>query len=125
MPDDSGLTQPVSLDALAGTLRDFASSRAWEQFHTPKNLAIALSVEVGELLELMQWRTNEQIWAEAASVEGKSAIEEELADVLIHVVRLADVLGLDLSMAVAAKIQSNARRYPVDAVRGSASKRLH
>lgn len=103
-------------------LREFARERDWEQFHSPKNLAMALSVESAELLELFQWLTSEQ------SERGSDAfpmvrVREELADVSIYLLRIADVLGVDLCDAVAEKIASNARKYPANEVRGSARKR--
>jgi NTP pyrophosphatase (non-canonical NTP hydrolase) len=113
----------VSLDDLAAELRRFAADRDWERFHTPKNLAISLAVEVGELLEHVQWGSDEEIAELARSPEGRAAIAEELADVCIYLVRLADVLGVDLLAAARSKIAANAARYPADEVRGSAEKR--
>ena len=99
------------LDALAARLRDFATARDWEQFHTPKNLAMALAGEAGELLEVFQWLTPEQ---SAAVLDGERAgdVEDELADVLIYLVRLADVLGVDLLAAADAKVDRNEQRFP-------------
>jgi dCTP diphosphatase len=111
------------LEDLARELRDFASDRDWERFHTPKNLAVSLAVEVGEVLEHVQWRTDAEIAELAASPSGKAALAEELADVLIYLVRLADVLDIDLLASSAAKVAVNAERYPADEVRGSAVKR--
>lgn len=113
----------MDLDDLTLRLRAFAAERDWEQFHTPKNLAVALGVEFGELLEHLQWRTDEQVAELAATAEGHAALGEELADVLIYLVRLADVLGVDLSVATPAKIDANEARYPAAAVRGSSAKR--
>ena len=113
----------MTLEELAAELRRFAADRDWERFHTAKNLAIAVGVELGELLEHLQWTTEEQIRDFARSPEGKAAIGDELADVLIYLVRLADVLEIDLGAATSAKISANAERYPADEVRGSAAKR--
>ena len=113
----------MTLDDLAGELRRFAAEREWERFHTPKNLAISLAVEVGELLEHVQWGTDEEIAARFRTDEGRDAIAEEMADVLIYLVRLADTLGVDLLDAASAKIAANAARYPADEVRGSSAKR--
>ena len=107
---------------LAARLRTFAQERDWEQFHTPKNLAMALSVEAGELLELFQWLTPEQSDAITTTPAGAERVREELADVLIYLVRLADVLDVDLEAAVEAKLQVNACRYPVELARGNATK---
>lgn len=109
-----------ALEELAAQLREFANARDWEQFHTPKNLAMALSVEASELLEHFQWLTPEESQKLA---DGKlEAVSEEMADVLIYLVRVADVLGVDLLEAARSKIALNERRYPVDLARGRAGK---
>jgi NTP pyrophosphatase (non-canonical NTP hydrolase) len=113
----------VTIEDLARELRRFAAERDWDRFHTPKNLAISLAVEVGELLEHVQWGTDEEIADRAATPEGGAAVAEELADVFIYLVRLADVLGVDLLDAASSKIAANAARYPADEVRGSSAKR--
>jgi NTP pyrophosphatase (non-canonical NTP hydrolase) len=115
----------VTLEDLAAELRRFATDRDWQQFHTPKNLAISLAVEVGELLEHFQWGSDEEVADRFRTAEGRAAISEEMADVLIYLVRLADILGIDLLEAAAAKIAANAERYPADEVRGSSAKRAH
>ena len=98
----------MDLNRLAARLQAFAQERDWEQFHTPKNLAMALSVEAGELLELFQWLTLEQSGRITATPAGAERVREELADVLIYLVRLADVLSVDLEAAVEAKLKVNA-----------------
>ena len=113
----------MSLDELAVEIRRFAAERDWEQFHTPKNLAISLAVEVGELLEHVQWGSDAEITRRFGTPEGSADIAEELADVLIYLVRLADVLDIDLLAAASSKIAANAKRYPADEVRGSSAKR--
>jgi NTP pyrophosphatase (non-canonical NTP hydrolase) len=113
----------MTLDELAAELRRFTAERDWERFHTPKNLAISLAVETGELLEHVQWGSDEEIAARLAAPEGQAAIAEEMADVLIYLVRLADVLDVDLLAAASSKIAANAARYPADEVRGSSAKR--
>ena len=113
----------MTLDDLAHELRRFAAERDWEQFHTPKNLAISLAVEVGELLEHVQWGSDADIAARLQSPDGRAGVAEELADVLIYLVRLADVAGIDLLDAASAKLAANAARYPADEVRGSSAKR--
>jgi dCTP diphosphatase len=107
------------LDALRARIREFARERDWEQFHTPKNLAMALSGEVGELLEIFQWLTPEQ---SEAIMEGPRAadVEDELADVLIYLLRLSDVLGVDLEKTAGAKLSRNEQRFPAAQVRGRA-----
>jgi len=108
------------LSAISKALAEFASEREWEKFHSPKNLAMALSVEVAELLEHFQWLTE----TESRQLAGAkvSEIAEEVADVQIFLLMLADKLGIDLINAVEAKIEKNRSKYPADKVRGSAAK---
>ena len=115
----------MTLDDLAAALRRFTAERDWDQFHTPKNLAISLAVEVGELLEQVQWATDDDVAARLETPDGRAALAEEMADVLIYLVRLADVVEIDLLEAAQAKIAANAARYPADEVRGSSAKRGH
>ena len=112
----------VHSDGLASTLRGFAAERDWEQFHSPKNLVMALSGECGELSEVFQWLNEEQSRRILDDPRDAARVREEIADVLIYLVRLADVLGIDLDDAVRTKLAANARRYPVDRVKGSALK---
>jgi NTP pyrophosphatase (non-canonical NTP hydrolase) len=102
----------MDLTRLEARLRSFAAVRDWEKFHTPKNLVMALSGEVGELTALFQWLTPEQAAAAMDDVELSANILDELADVLIYLVRLADVLGVDLLTAAEAKIDRNELRFP-------------
>ncbi|HET9693985.1 MAG TPA: nucleotide pyrophosphohydrolase [Steroidobacteraceae bacterium] len=108
------------MEELASRLADFARERDWDQFHSPKNLAMALAGEVGELLEHFQWLTEAQ--SRELPPDVQDAVALELADVLLYLVRLADKLGVDLAAAAERKIGLNAARYPADAVRGSARK---
>lgn len=105
---------------LRDQLRRFAAARDWQQFHTPKNLAMALSVEAAELLECFQWLTPEQ--SARLSAGDRRAVEEEIADVLLYLLRLSDVLGIDPLAAAGRKMKLNARKYPVALSRGSARK---
>ncbi len=100
--------------------RRFAEARDWPQFHTPKNLAMALSVEAAELLECFQWLTPEQ--STQLSRRDLHAVEEEIADVLLYLLRLSDVLDIDLLQAAQRKMAVNARKYPIARSRGSARK---
>jgi len=93
-------------------LIDFAKARNWEQFHSPKNLAMALSVEVAELVEIFQWLTEEQSKAVMTDKAREIHVKEELADVMLYLVRLASILGVDLDEAVRAKIVKNSIKYP-------------
>ena len=113
---------PDSLNELQAALRRFAEERDWNQYHTPKNLAMALVAEVGELVEHFQWLTPQQAVDVTTDAGKLHEVADELADVLIYLVRLADVLGVDLTAAAERKIAANARRYPADQVRGSAEK---
>jgi dCTP diphosphatase len=109
-----------TFDHLKTRLREFAVARDWEQFHSPKNLAMALIVEAAELVENFQWLTEEQ--SAALAPDKLAEVEQELADIQIYLIRLADRLNIDLERAVDAKIALNERRYPVEKVRGSAKK---
>lgn len=117
------MSEPLDLEKVRDFLRQFAAERDWDQFHTPKNLAMALAGEAGELLEIFQWLTPEESARVMEDPAHARAAGDELADVLQYVVRLADVLGVDLSEAVWRKLGENAQRYPAGGVRGSAEKR--
>jgi NTP pyrophosphatase (non-canonical NTP hydrolase) len=112
------MTDP--LRDLRDELRVFAAERDWDQFHSPRNLATALAVEAAELLEPFQWLTEEQ--SRSLPPEARAAVEEELADVLLYLVRLADKLDVELVAAARAKIVRNAEKYPVEKARGSSRK---
>ena len=113
---------PLDVDAVQRALRTFAQEREWEQFHTPKNLVMALAGEVGELVELFQWLTPEQSTKVMTSTDSAEAVRDEIADVLNYVLRLADILDVDLHRAVWGKLDKNAEKYPVEQARGSAAK---
>lgn len=101
------------LIALSDRLREFAAARDWEKFHTPKNLSSALSVEASELLEIFQWLTPEESSAVMADDKNRAAVLDEMADVLIYLVRMADVLDVDLVVAANAKVSRNETRFPL------------
>lgn len=113
------MTRP-DLDSLRDALRRFAAARDWQQFHTPKNLAMALAVEAAELLECFQWLTAEQ--SARLKARDRRAVEDEVADVLLYLLRLCDVLDIDPLQAARRKMTVNARKYPAARVRGSARK---
>ena len=117
------MSEPLDLEKVRDYLRDFAAERDWDQFHTPKNLAMALAGEAGELLEIFQWLTPEESARVMEDQTRAQAVGDELTDVLQYAVRLADVLGVDLSEVVWRKLRDNERRYPAGEVRGSAEKR--
>jgi NTP pyrophosphatase (non-canonical NTP hydrolase) len=103
----------MSIADLQRQLREFAAERDWEQFHSPKNLVMALVGEAGELTELFQWLTPDEsvrVMDDAASAD---RVRDEIADVLAYLLRLSDVLGVDLEEALAAKIIKNAAKYPI------------
>ena len=108
----------ASLEDLRRRLREFAQARDWEQFHSPKNLAMALIVEAAELVEHFQWRTPEQ--SAQLSASEREAVAHELADVLLYLVSLADRLDVDLLSAAERKLALNARKYPVESSRDRA-----
>ena len=108
------------LEAVRQRVADFARVRDWEQFHSPKNLVMALSVEVGELMEHFQWLTEAQ--SAELPADKHEQVARELADVQVYLVRLADRLGIDVLAAVTRKMQENESKYPTDKVRGSARK---
>jgi dCTP diphosphatase len=113
-------TNMKSFEDARKRLREFSAERDWDQFHSPKNLAMALSVEAAELLEHFQWLTEEQ--SAALPADTLAVVAQEVADVQIFLVRLADKLDIDLDAAVAAKMADNERKYPVDKARGNARK---
>ena len=114
--------QTLDIAAVQRFQRAFAAAREWEQFHTPKNLAMALAGEAGELLEIFQWLTPEQSARATDTDKGKQAVEHELADVLAYVIRLADVLGVDLVGSLWNKLRLNEEKYPVALAKGNARK---
>ena len=105
---------------LRDALRAFAAARDWDQFHSPRNLATALAVEAAELLEPFQWLTDEQ--SRNLPPATRAAVAEEIADVLLYLVRLADQLDIDLEQAAVGKIVRNAEKYPVEKAKGSSRK---
>lgn len=112
----------VEVRGAAQALREFAEARDWAQFHSPKNLVMALSGEVGELNEIFQWMTEADSFKAASSEATASAVRDEIADVALYLIRLSDVLGIDLNEAVSSKLATNAAKYPVDLSRGVSTK---
>jgi dCTP diphosphatase len=108
------------LDRLRDALRAFAAARDWERFHAPKNLAMALSVEAAELLEVFQWMPE----ADSRNLEpaAREAASEEIADVLLYLIRLSDALDIDPIAAAERKMVANAAKYPVEKARGTSRK---
>lgn len=102
----------IKISNLEEVLQTFADARDWQKFHTPKNLVMALTGEVGELVEIFQWLTEDQSRQVADDPKTAQAVRDELADVLIYLVRLASVLGVDLNEAIEMKLLKNALKYP-------------
>lgn len=113
-------SQPDALATLQQRLREFAHERDWDQFHAPKNLSMALIAEAAELVEHFQWLTEAQ--SAHLSAEKLVEVEQELADIFLYLLRLADKLGVDLVAAAHRKIELNAHKYPVEKARGKANK---
>ncbi len=101
----------MKLNDIKEKLRKFSRDRDWEKFHTPKNLSMALSVETSELLEIFQWLTEKE--SKSLNAKQTQATKEELADILIYLIRIADKLNIDLDEAVEEKIKLNAKKYPI------------
>jgi dCTP diphosphatase len=117
MPGDLARVSPIrekpafdSLDAITDALRQFREERRWDGYHTTKNLAISIAIEVGELLEHFQWRSEDEI--DDHLREARPEVAAELADVAIYVVQLAEVAGVSLAAAIETKIAENGERYP-------------
>jgi NTP pyrophosphatase (non-canonical NTP hydrolase) len=110
------------MEDLKNRLRQFANDRNWDQFHSPKNLAMALSGEAGELLEIFQWLKEDETIASNISPKNLERVKEELADIFIYLIRIADKLDVDLVREANIKIEKNSEKYPVDLSRGNAIK---
>lgn len=106
-------------ESVRAQLRAFVDERAWDAFHTPKDLALSVAIEAGELLEIFQWR---DLQAADLAPEDRQRIAEEVADVAMYCMLLADKAGFDLPGAVADKLARNAEKYPVEKARGRADK---
>jgi NTP pyrophosphatase (non-canonical NTP hydrolase) len=112
----------TDIESLKALLLKFRDDRNWKQFHTLKNLIISLNLEAAELLELTQWKTDDEIASLQPDPEFQEGLRDECADVLLYLLLIADVAGIDLLEAAAEKIKKNALRYPVDQAYGSAKK---
>eukprot|EP00302_Diacronema_sp_CCMP2436_P022235 CAMPEP_0179925202 /NCGR_PEP_ID=MMETSP0983-20121128/7127_1 /TAXON_ID=483367 /ORGANISM="non described non described, Strain CCMP 2436" /LENGTH=263 /DNA_ID=CAMNT_0021828761 /DNA_START=159 /DNA_END=951 /DNA_ORIENTATION=+ len=118
----NGFSPHATLEAIRARQAAFSAERDWAQFHTPRNLVLALVGEVGELAEIFQWKGEVQPKLPGWSAAEREHLGEELSDVLLYLVRLSDVCGVDLPAACEAKLAKNARKYPADLCRGSARK---
>ncbi|CAL9118918.1 unnamed protein product [Musa textilis] len=115
----------VTLESLRRKMADFARERDWEQFHSPRNLLLALVGEVGELSEIFQWKGEVPRGLPDWEEEEKQHLGEELSDVLLYLVRLSDICGVDLGKAALRKLELNALKYPVQLCKGSSRKHTH
>ena len=110
----------ITLADLRRRVAEFIAARDWEQFHTPKNLSASIAIEAAELLEHFQWLTEQQAAAAMQDEEKLAAVVDEMADVVIYVLSLANALGVDVSQAVLGKLERNEERFPADEWRGKA-----
>jgi NTP pyrophosphatase (non-canonical NTP hydrolase) len=110
------------MDDLVKAVLAFRDQRDWKQFHNPKDLAISIALEAAELLEHFQWKTASDVAEFVTAEENRRCVGEEMADVLILLISLADAMGLDLLEAARTKLRENARKYPVDRAKGNAKK---
>ena len=108
------------MDEVLSAIRRFRDERDWKQFHDPRSLAISVSIEAAELLEHFQWKNDAQIARHVEAHRGE--IADEIADVTIYLLELADILGIDMKQAIFAKLEKNAVKYPVEKSRGRITK---
>lgn len=112
----------INTSKLAAQLSQFAQERDWDQFHSPKNLATSIALESAELLEIFQWSRGQEGWGDLSDARIKQKVEEELADILLNLIRFADKAGIDLQQAAEKKIVINATKYPIEKCKGSDKK---
>ncbi len=119
------MSETLDILTIKKLLREFSHERDWDKFHNPKNLAMALAGEAGELLEIFQWLTPEEAVAVKSDSGLKKDVAFELADILLYTIRLADRLEIDLPEALSSKMRLNAEKYPASEVQGSSKKYHH
>ena len=112
----------TTVSELKARVLAFVREREWEQFHTPKNLSMALAAETGELMEHFLWATPEQSRSIVNEANKRAKIADELADVVIYAIEFANITGLDISSAIEAKMAANAKKYPVEKAKGRSDK---
>lgn len=112
----------ADLDELTRLVAAFRDARDWSQFHSLRNLIVSLNLEAGELLELTQWKSDEEIAGLPADFHGREALQDECADVLLYLLLIAERAGIDLEAATRAKLAKNEAKYPVERFRGSRRK---
>ncbi|HLD75417.1 MAG TPA: nucleotide pyrophosphohydrolase [Candidatus Norongarragalinales archaeon] len=116
------MDEKTTLDQLKRAVADFRDARDWKPYHNPKDLAVGISIEANELLELFQWKTTEETRSLMADPKKAELIREELADIVIYCLSASDEMGIDLSQAIQNKLEKNERKYPADKARGSSKK---
>ena len=114
-----------TLDELISLIREFVEERNWEQYNKPAALAVSASIEMGELLELFQWKSDEAIKEDLKHKEFNSALAGEIADVMVYLLRICDKAGIDPTKAIVEKMKQNSRKYPIDEWRGKAPSKLN
>jgi dCTP diphosphatase len=114
----------MSIEQLQQAVRDFAEERDWTQFHSPRNLILAIQGELGELAEIVQW-CNDSALTEDWVQQNHEHLGQEIADIFIYVLRLCDILGIDLAASTEEKLKLNAAKYPIELAKGSATKYSH
>lgn len=112
----------TDIEFLKEKISDFIKERDWEQFHNPKDLAMSISIEASELMELFQWKSTEEIEALMADPKALQEMKDELADIVIYALSLSNRLDIDVSEAILSKLQQNAKKYPIEKAKGSAKK---
>ncbi|MGY5880034.1 MAG: nucleotide pyrophosphohydrolase [Candidatus Thorarchaeota archaeon] len=116
---------PQTLEELLEIVREFVKERNWDQYNIPLNLAISTSIEVGELLELFQWKTNEDVEVALKDEQFREELASEIADVLVYLLRVADTCGIDPTKAVVEKMKRNREKYPIDYWEGKAPSKFN
>jgi len=112
----------INIELLNSTVSKFIEERDWDQFHSIKNLSMALSVETSELVEIFQWMKEEDSNLVKSNPKLKAKVEEEISDIFIYLMRIALKSDVDIEMSVLAKIQKNAEKYPVEKAKGNSQK---
>jgi len=117
--------QPHTLEELIQNIREFVKERDWEQYNHPLNLAVSASIEVGELLELFQWKNEDDVQKALKDEEFRKALASEIADVLVYILRVADTAGINPTVAILEKMKQNREKYPVEYWSGRAPSRFN
>ena len=112
----------TTLAELKVRVAEFRDERDWKQFHNPKDLAVSISIEAAELLELFQWKSHDQVQEALADHQHLERVQEEIADIVVYCLNMSDTMGFDLAAAIIAKLDKNAAKYPADKARGTAKK---